>query len=191
MENFEKTIIDGETFYVNHKTGETMSALSKDEFVQMAVNDKIAEDKRVKIVNKKAMEKWNEEQRKENEKDNQHLKKTTSRGGNSTERNAYLIEFEKSLAESQINTVETGKTTLGLDIDGQHFEIKVTKKNKPIASFEDALGKVDKVKSGIFDIILKDVEEKFVVIKNEVFIRTDENDFQIRITKKKDKLEGL
>lgn len=192
MTNLEKVVVDGETLYVDHATGKTKRKMSKEEFRNRMIASRSKEEvERIQGVNKRAMEQWEKEQQKEHDKDNAHIKRKSSGGSGNAERDSFLSLFNKNLSESEIKTVQVGKTVIGLDYNGSHYELRVTKKNKPIESFENLPGKVDKVKYEIFNIILKDVEDKIVLIKNEVFIRTSESDFQIRATKKKNAIEGL
>ena len=191
MAKFEKVEIDGEVAYLDPLTGDTMVKLSKEEFRKKMLKDRNMKDDRVKDLNKRALQEWEDEQQKQHDKDNAHVKGLATKGGGDKARNSFLDDFTDNLTKSNIKTISTGKTSLGLDFNGSHYELKITKKNKPIENFEDLPGKVDKVKNDIINIILAGVEEKTVIIKNEVFIRTSENDFQVKLVKKKDDIEGL
>lgn len=191
MAKLEKVEIDGEVSYINPLTGDTMVKLSKEEFREKMLKDRNMKDERVRDLDKRALQQWQDEQQKQHEKDNAHVKGLATKGEGNKARNSFLDDFTNNLTKSNIKTISTGKTSLGLDFNGSHYELKIAKKNKPIENFENLPGKVDKVKDDIINIILAGIEEKTVVIKNEAFIRTSENDFQVKLVKKKDDIEGL
>lgn len=191
-DNIEKVEIDGETAYVDHTTGATFKKLSKEEFRERFKAHKTAEEKRIDAVNAKAMKEWNDEREKQHQKDNSHIRGTAKGGGKgNVVRDELMEKFNNSLKAEDIATISTGKTTIGLAFGGDHYEIKVTKKNTPLEDFTDKPSKPDVAKHEIFHIILEEVEEQSIIIKNDIFIRMTENDYQVKITKKRSAIEGL
>ena len=192
MVNLEKAVIDGETLYINHDTGKTLVKLSKEEFRAKMLRQRTNEQKRIDAVNKRALEQWNEERQQQHDRDNSHIKKAGSGGGvGNTMRDSLLAKFGSNLDDAEVNYIEIGRTSLGLDYNGEHFELKVTKKNQPIEEFVDKPAKPDQEKHEIFGIVLEGVGEATVVIKNDIFLRAADSDFQIKITKRRSAIEGL
>lgn len=192
-DNIEKVEIDGETVYVDHTTGVTLKKLSKEEFREGFKARKTAEEKRIDAVNAKAMKEWNDEREKQHQKDNSHVGGATKGGGGkgNVVRDELIEKFNNNLKAEDIATISTGKTTIGLAFGDDHYEIKVTKKNTPLEDFTDKPSKPDVAKHEIFHIILEGVEEQSIIIKNDIFIRMAENDYQVKITKKRSAIEGL
>lgn len=191
--NIEKVEIDGETVYVDHTTGKTLKKLSKEEFREGIEAHKTAEEKRIDAVNAKAMKEWNDERERQHQKDNSHVRGTTKGGGGkgNVVRDELMEKFNNNLKAENIATIFTSKTTIGLKFGEDHYEIKAVKKNTPLEDFTDKPAKPDVAKHEIFHIILEGIEEESIIVKNDIFIRMAENDYQVKITKKRTAIEGL